>query len=640
MMASFNDVPDEIIRHILHFIPPEHILDSVQLVSNRFYHVAREPLLWKWFCMETFKYWHPAHSIEDRIKAPAPQTDWKALWIIRAKTNAWIAWHFEGALTTNQGRLKRIEHISSCGFDAKDYLLEQIHCDDSRDDVLCRRYYANAALNSLHKSVAIDLWYQYQGNPLCIRGLDRALAAFDLCVSRDQPYDIEYVVRTLDEYADWFKRENSEFDSLTTRQKTICLVRWLRRNKLVGLELPDLTYRNLKNCFIGHALSDESHPAIPLISSAIFVCVAERLGMVSTCVTFPSHVHAAVFAPPDEDGDGNLLPHNAKASLGRVYVDPYGSDNEVTVAELRSKLSEIGWTRHTETLINPAPVPIVVQRTARNIKTTWNTATALRDHARSAEICRLRTGLPPGFDLDAAYYTSLWADLLARQADTPHWDVTLDDLLARISRESPEDIWLVKRYISPMYDRFIHAWPARAERSPWRNPHKVVEMIENIDARQPEVSRRYTEITRTNVRYKIGDVFRHKRYRYIGIINGWSCPNHNLASTLPYTVTPEDVHDLSHMPLVMPPNGQQMDTTDVWNDGTGSLHGHVSDRVYYTCMRPGYDHLRLSQNNVEIIKDPDLVPEQLFVIAGKCFKRFDREMCTFVSNIKESYPDD
>lgn len=52
------------------------------------------------------------------------------------------------------------------------------------------------------------------------------------------------------------------------------------------------------------------------------------------------------------------------------------------------------------------------------------------------------------------------------------------------------------------------------------------------------------------------------------------------------------------------------------------------------------DRLRVAQENIEIVTDPDLIPESLFFLAGKFFKRFDRESCTFVSNIKEFYPDD
>ena len=48
----------------------------------------------------------------------------------------------------------------------------------------------------------------------------------------------------------------------------------------------------------------------------------------------------------------------------------------------------------------------------------------------------------------------------------------------------------------------------------------------------------------------------------------------------------------------------------------------------------------MAQQNIEIITEPSHIPASLFFLAGKFFKRFDKETCTFVSNIKEFYPDD
>lgn len=42
---------------------------------------------------------------------------------------------------------------------------------------------------------------------------------------------------------------------------------------------------------------------------------------------------------------------------------------------------------------------------------------------------------------------------------------------------------------------------------------------------------------------------------------------------------------------------------------------------------------------MEIITDVALIPSSLFYLAGKFFKRFDERTCTFVSNIREFYPD-
>ena len=138
-MSPLDGVPDEIIRHILHFIAPQDVLDSVQCVSRRLYRVAKEPLLWRWLCLESFKYWHPDHRIEARVRAPAPTTDWRAIWIARTKKNARIARLMEGILSTSQNRIKRMQNISALGYDAKDFLLGQLHCDESEQDALSRR---------------------------------------------------------------------------------------------------------------------------------------------------------------------------------------------------------------------------------------------------------------------------------------------------------------------------------------------------------------------------------------------------------------------------------------------------------------------------------------------------------------------
>lgn len=57
----------------------------------------------------------------------------------------------------------------------------------------CPRYYANSALDSIHRAVAVELWSRYQGRALTSEGLDTALAAFDMFVLHDQEQDLDYV---------------------------------------------------------------------------------------------------------------------------------------------------------------------------------------------------------------------------------------------------------------------------------------------------------------------------------------------------------------------------------------------------------------------------------------------------------------
>ena len=47
-----------------------------------------------------------------------------------------------------------------------------------------------------------------------------------------------------------------------------------------------------------------------------------------------------------------------------------------------------------------------------------------------------------------------------------------------------------------------------------------------------------------------------------------------------------------------------------------------------------------TEDNIELVRDPEVIRDYEFVYAGKYFKRFDRETCRFVSNIREQFPDD
>lgn len=67
---------------------------------------------------------------------------------------------------------------------------------------------------------------------------------------------------------------------------------------------------------------------------------------------------------------------------------------------------------------------------------------------------------------------------------------------------------------------------------------------------------------------------------------------------------------------------------------TLTLYGHDE------CSTLKHDRSVVAQDAIEIIHEPKLIPTTLMEVAGKFFRRFDRSKCTFVSNIKEYYPDD
>ena len=138
-MPSIHVTPDEILRQILYFVSPDDNLSSIQPLSKRFYLLANEPLLWRYHCRFSFRYWHDDHGFHDKLQRKVSETDWKALYLVRKKRNARLALLLDSVLATKVGRLRKFEQICLLGYDAKDFLLEQCNTSDAAEDVLARR---------------------------------------------------------------------------------------------------------------------------------------------------------------------------------------------------------------------------------------------------------------------------------------------------------------------------------------------------------------------------------------------------------------------------------------------------------------------------------------------------------------------
>ena len=505
------------------------------------------------------------------------------------------------------------------------------------------RYYAHTALGSIHRSLAIQEWHKYQTIHLSFDGLERALAAFDMFVIHEEEEDMDEIQLLLDKFAAQFRKGQPAFDDMTPRQKALALLQWVRAQNLTGMADPETNYRNIRNCLLGQALTDPEHPSLPIISAAIYCSLAKRIGLDASCCAFPTHVHTAVRGRSGVTLDGKV-PAAAADEADKMYLDPYGSSDEVGVSELRVRLVELGWntTGGGHFFLSPSPTALIVQRTAQNLKASWSRARELMMAPGSAaaldELKRLRSG-DPELNLEAVLYSAMWAGLLVTPASSHHWDEILESFLGRFVQNFSEDAWIVEKWLMPLYDNFVRNHPRGRFRFGWQDARATLGMVHNLDARAPTVNRRYTQDICAKVRYRIGQVFRHRRYGYVGIINGWA---------------PDDTNGLPT------PHNMSMDETV---DASGSDSEPVAPKrkgkrqTYYTCLwvslppaasasltrfarKSGVDRHVVSQDNMEIITNPDLIPDTLFFLAGKFFKRFERETCSFVSNIREFFPDD
>src|SRR5689334_6506033 len=126
-------------------------------------------------------------------------------------------------------------------------------------------------LDSLHRGMAIEVWTRFQDDSpdASPPRLEEALGAFDMFVLHDQPQDLDYIETWFYDAAVEFHASQQGWDRMSTRAQALALARWLREDKgFTGVQREE-DYRNLRNCMIGHALSDPAHPSLALVSSAV-----------------------------------------------------------------------------------------------------------------------------------------------------------------------------------------------------------------------------------------------------------------------------------------------------------------------------------------------------------------------------------
>ncbi|OTA65836.1 hypothetical protein K449DRAFT_391788 [Hypoxylon sp. EC38] len=636
-MASIDDLPDEIVHQILLYVSPEETLTKVSLLSKRFNRVAQEPLLWKFYCEHNFKYWESNHHFKERLKRNLRETDWRRLYLQRLGRNARIARLVDGIVASRVSRLEKIEQICQYGYDAKDYLLSQCRVPDSVEDVLARRYYSCSVLDSIHRSLAIQEWAKYQkyaarrddGNTTnserlnCGMRLERALGAFDMFMLHDNEGDLDEITELLDDITARFRNTQMDLDDMTTRQKAIALARWLHSNNMTGLNDPsEQTYRYLRNCLIGRALRDEHHPSLPIISAAIYSAIASRLGIEAYPCALPNHVHATVLSPPGISLDGYPLPEEQAGHQENMFLDPYGSDEEVPLDYIISFLARLGIHAGHENLLRPTATDLIVMRTAQNIRASFTSfRTNERPLSQLIPMIELNRG-DWARNLQPALYSMIWASIMMvpvlPENEEVRWDWQQDvgDLRTYFYEYFPEDCWLVEKYVCPMYDTF--AAPSRHRHGlelPSKRVRDQIKEIRRMDAEVKPPRRRSDMKTDVKVKYRVGQVFKHRRYEYHGIILGWT-----------------------------------LGSVSTWDDNLfiPSRGSSNSCQPFYRCMvgTDGSDHHVIAEENIEIMElrgGPEVLPPEikdLMPMAGKFFRRWDGERGVFVSNMKELYPED
>lgn len=296
-------------------------------------------------------------------------------------------------------------------------------------------------------------------------------------------------------YPQWKKK--------STRQTALALNEWIRARNLTGLQNQQLDYRNLRNCFIGQALRDSKHESIPIISSAIYCCIAERIGLQADCFLAPICVHVVVTAPTGYD-----LDNNRSEEEHQMYLDPFGTDGEVPLDRLEHLVSHADMT--VASLRNSGSVLAVTTRTAHNIEAS-HTAGSRRSDPLS--LSRLLHG-HAAMNRQLSLYASRWA-LLALQAPfTRLWVERQTQLLKQIMRDWPEDEWIMSNYVT-----------TQGHRSGSDVAMQHMDLFVMNRARhpeQPQPASFQNQLTAARVApFQLGQIFMHRRYGWLGAVVGF-----------------------------------------------------------------------------------------------------------------------
>jgi F-box protein 21 len=504
---SFTDLPTEILEAIFFNLDP-HSLISVSQTNKLIKQLtADSPIVWRHLCQTQFKTWDSRHNINAKLTGPLSDVDWRSLFIKKTKIGARTKELLDHIVSTQHQRTRCINDIADFGYDAKEALLKESECADDAEDVLARRYYANAVLERIHREIAINVWMELDDNDDV--EIERALGAYDVFSRVGEDVDINVINDGIGQLATGVMETYPDFRDLSPRMKAYTLASYLREQGFKGV--PDTSYRALGNSFIGLVLSSATHESLPLISVAIYCALARRVGLDARPCGVLFHVYTLVYAPPNHDLDGKYKPSSSTA-LEYMYLDPFRSSNEVGKGDLQRTLRDMGVPSSEQShFLSDTTTREMVLRTARNIMNSVQTIRQTHAGMRGIQA----SWLDSSPDMDNAFYATIWSMLILNPNNEVANSTTiprrqyLPYLLEHFQTHFPWDVTLLEQYVIPMFQ----------DQPEGQRLQQFVRSMYQVDAmRKPTVSR--TEQT-VNVKFKVGQLFQHKRYSYEGVVTGW-----------------------------------------------------------------------------------------------------------------------
>ena len=403
---------------------------------------------------------------------------------------------------------------------------------------------------------------------------------------------ISKILERLQSYAASIREAHPDIDDLPPRRKAVIIAEHLLEKNWIGIQ-DNRHYHSLDHMFLGVSLFSKNRNSVPLISAIIFCHVARHFSLRAAPCSFPFHVHALVQPPPGLDLDGNSLPESSDASpseLTHLYMDPFNSAEPVPLTKLEAQLR----------FISPTATPA-------QTKSYLSAATPRDLSIRAAHNILSSPSQDPGPPLhpinpNLATYAALFSLVVLPSHPLAH-PAQMRQHLAVLTSHFLEyfdlDIHLFEKYVLP------HAYTLPDSRA-YRN---LISQLKDSD-HEPRVPKLRSAPENAVVQFKVGTVFRHRRRGYLAVIYGWD----HYCRMQEHWIT--------------------MNQVDRLNQGR--------HQPFYNVLVQDESTRYVAQENVVVLAPEEITAEYVnaFPIEiGKWFRRYDAQTGTFVSNVRDEYPE-
>jgi F-box protein 21 len=285
-------------------------------------------------------------------------------------------------------------------------------------------------------------------------------------------------------------------------------------------------------------------------------------------------------------------------------MDPFRSDQETPVADLKAQLSFLGASAVEQSaFLGESRASEIVSRCSKNVLNSLQRI----NHFSGARLVPVDPG--------CARYAALWSSLLFSNPLRPvELEQHLFLLLELLATDFSSDIHLIEQYIAPIFRGTME----------FEHLMESLHVIRTVDEIPKQVKRRTPQPK--GVSYHVGQVFRHRRYNYVAIITGWD------------TECGAGEQWMRRMGVDRLQSGRHQSFYHVMCVTSCRIllyqYTNTASSVEDKSVR------YVAEENVQIIA-PDIsqLPPSLVAVAGKYFKRWDSVSRRFVSNIEDEYPD-